>query len=57
MSQKSLSLEVLPETFAICRLEVTQSLTDWAEGGFVSITRTAEELSIVCSQDRVPSGY
>lgn len=29
----------------------------WAEGsGFVSITRTPDELSVVCAEDRVPSG-
>lgn len=29
----------------------------WADGpGFVSLTRTADELSIVCASDRVPAG-
>ncbi len=51
-----LTLSVLPETLAICRLEREASVPDWATGGFVSITRTSDELSIVCDERAVPSG-
>jgi len=40
---------------AICRLEKDGGIPGWALGGkFVSITRTSEELSVVCPQIQVP---
>lgn len=57
MPEISLTLDVLPETLAICRLPPDAPLPDWAVGGgLVSITRTAAELSIVCRAERVPPG-
>jgi hypothetical protein len=48
-------LILLPETLAICRLETTASIPDWATlGRFWSITRTEEELSVVCPEAHVP---
>lgn len=49
-----LTLSVLPETLAICRLEHEASVPMWATGRFVSITRTSNELSIVCNEREVP---
>jgi hypothetical protein len=50
-------LVVLPLRLAVCRLGPKDPLPGWATGGeFCSITRTADELSIVCSQDLVPDG-
>ena len=54
MSGRRVSLELLPDTFAICRLNPDAAIPDWAQGEFVSITRTPEELSIVCRQEDVP---
>src|SRR5512147_2215470 len=56
-----LTLSVLPETLAICRLAREASVPSWAgdgiaTGGFVSITRTRDELSIVCNERDVPPG-
>lgn len=52
----SLTLLVLKDVFAICRLSPVDACPAWAAGGpFVSVTRTDEELSIVCLQDAVPS--
>ena len=52
-----LTLTVLPERFAICRLDAKAPLPSWAtDGDFVSITRTPEELSIVCAERNVPAG-
>ncbi len=48
------TLELLPDTFAICRIDIDVAVPDWASGDFVSITRTTDELSIVCDQERVP---
>ncbi len=50
-------LAVLPLRLAVCRLGPHEPLPGWATGAdFCSITRTADELSIVCSQDLVPAG-
>ena len=49
------ALILLPETFAICRLEPKAAIPDWAHGELVSITRTREELSIVCCQEQTPA--
>src|SRR5512136_2343443 len=51
-----LTLTVLPETLAICRLSADEAVPDWAMiGEFVSITHTADELSIVCAEENVPA--
>lgn len=43
--------------YAIAQLEPTAAAPDWADGeGFVSISRSAEELSVVCLGERVPAG-
>jgi hypothetical protein len=52
-----MEVAVLPETLAVCRLHASDRIPSWAlelHEGFVSITRTADELSIVCPQDAVP---
>ena len=52
-----LTLIILRETFAICRLDKDAPIPDWAfQGGLFSITRTKDELSIVCPQINVPKG-
>jgi hypothetical protein len=50
---------VLSEQLAICRFAPDTSIPAWAtngDGGFSSIVRTADELSIVCAEARVPGG-
>jgi uncharacterized protein len=50
-------LTILPDTFAICRLDSDAIIQAWATAGnFSSISHTAEELSIVCLQTLVPDG-
>ncbi len=52
-----LNLSVLPEVFAICRLDRDTPIPVWAlTGHFFSITRSPDELSIVCPQTNVPAG-
>ena len=43
---------------AVCPAETRDGLTAWVDhaGDFVSVTRTTEELSIVCAIDVVPTG-
>jgi len=52
--EKPLTLVVLPECYAICRLAADAPWPAWAIGNFVSVTRTADELSVVCPQKAVP---
>ena len=52
-----LSLQILPETLAVCRLDANTPLPDWAlRGSFNALTRSADELSVVCPQAGVPQG-
>jgi hypothetical protein len=52
-----LALTILPGLYAVGRLPTSAPIPDWAVGDwFFSITRTADELSILCPQDHVPDG-
>lgn len=47
----------LPGRFAVCRLAPDAPIPEWStKSDFFSITRTSDELSIVCQQDSVPEG-
>lgn len=48
------TMEALDGSYAICRLAAADPLPDWAQGEFVSVTRTKDELSVVCLQSQVP---
>lgn len=49
------TLTLLPESLAICRLPPQAAVPVWAQGGgFHSLTRTDQELSIVCPEGMVP---
>jgi uncharacterized protein len=57
MTNLKLTLSCLSDILAICRLEADAPIPSWADGGnFTSITRTADELSVVCSFQDVPAG-
>lgn len=52
-----IKLKVLDGAYAVARLAPADPIPDWADGaGFVSISRTEDELSVVCLQERVPQG-
>jgi hypothetical protein len=52
-----LRLHQVPGRFAVCRLGADAAIPEWATGAiFLSVTRTGDELSIVCAEDRVPIG-
>ena len=52
---KKLNLSLLPHMYAVCQLHPDKHIPYWSLlGDFVSLTRTHEELSIVCQQDNVP---
>ena len=57
MTTQPRTLTLMPDTFAVCRLNADASVPTWASAGkFFSMTRTAEELSVVCPQSLVPDG-
>jgi uncharacterized protein len=54
---RSLELTLFRAPFAICRLAPSATTPSWAAGEiFCSITRTAEEVSVVVEESRVPAG-
>lgn len=52
-----LPLELVPDTLAVCRLDAGVPLPRWAEApsAFLTVSRTAEELSITAVQRLVPA--
>jgi hypothetical protein len=52
-----LTVLIHKQLYAICRLGPEEAIPGWASAReFLSISRTARELSIVCEQEKVPSG-
>jgi uncharacterized protein len=52
-----LTLTLLSDRYAICRLDPNAEVPPWsANGQFVSISRTPDELSIVCLEANLPYG-
>ena len=52
-----LKFRVLSEKLAVCQLAAGSPVPEWALAqGFFCVTQTAEELSIVCAETRVPPG-
>jgi hypothetical protein len=57
MPTKKFTLSILPESLAICHFDKASPIPEWAKDlSFCSITRTKDELSIVCPQDKIPGG-
>jgi hypothetical protein len=54
----SMHLEVVEIRLAVCRLDAGSDVPSWVDqsGDFTSVTRTMDELSVVCALDRVPEG-
>ncbi|HHX25017.1 MAG TPA: ACT domain-containing protein [Thermoanaerobacterales bacterium] len=52
--EKQLTIKVFEETLVVCRLDKSAQVPDWTEGNFLTITRTPDELSIVCCQENIP---
>ena len=51
-----LTLSVLPGEYAVCQLSPTHAVPGWATAGeLFSVTRTPDELSVVCSAQAVPA--
>jgi hypothetical protein len=57
VAEIKLTLSVMKGSLAVCRLDRLSEIPQWAlSSAFVSITRTLDELSIVCPQEHVPEG-
>lgn len=53
----TLELHILPQALAVCRLAPGAQIPAWALAGPLwSLTRTPEELSVVCAAEAVPAG-
>jgi len=56
VSVRKLKFSLVPGSFAVCRLPAKAAVPEWAlHGPFFSVTRTPDELSIVCLTAEVPS--
>jgi hypothetical protein len=56
MLRHKLTLLLMPGLHAVSRLASDDPLPTWAAGEFLSVTRTADELSVVCREEAVPQG-
>jgi uncharacterized protein len=55
VEQLRLKFSLLTGNYAIARLAANALVPEWAtKGGFTSVTRTADELSIVCPIENLP---
>jgi hypothetical protein len=57
MTFHRLELLILDDRLAVCRLDRGDGVPSWAtRGDFFSITRTLDELAVVCPESIVPEG-
>ena len=54
----SIHLDAIDARLAVCRLDARSDIPSWVDrsSGFTSVTRTTDELSVVCAHDDVPEG-
>jgi hypothetical protein len=56
MAVEKLTLIVQHDLYGVCRLSPSDPIPDWSlQGEFFSVSRTAEEISIVCTEMQIPS--
>jgi hypothetical protein len=54
---KKLTLSILNDTFAICKFDIQTNISNWIsikKCKFMSITKTEDELSVLCDQSIIP---
>ena len=52
--EKKLTLKLLKDKYSVCRLNKNDEIPKWIfQEEFFSITKTDEELSVVCLQDKI----
>ena len=53
----NLTLQAVVKNYAVCKLQRDQEVPTWAtKGDLYAITKTSDELSIVCEEKYVPEG-
>ena len=56
MSEITLTMKLLKGKYGVCRLDKTDLIPEWAQkSDFFSITRTLDELSVVCAEENIPN--
>ncbi len=56
MIEERLIMKVIKGKYGVCRLDNIALIPDWSRNSeFFSITKTLDELSIVCPQDNIPN--
>ncbi len=56
MENKGLIMKLLADKYGVCRLGSNDDLPKWAKDGeFFSITKTLDELSVVCCENNIPA--
>ena len=56
MSSPKLNLSIIDGEFSVCRLAPSDAIPTWAtQGDFFTISRTYDELSVVCDSALVPA--
>jgi hypothetical protein len=56
MAEKILTMKLLKDKYGVCRLDKTELIPEWSKNSdFFSITKTGDELSIVCSETSIPN--
>ena len=57
MLKKILTMKLLKEKYGVCRLDKAELIPQWVTvSDFFSVTKTSDELSIVCNENNIPSG-
>jgi len=57
MTEKKLTIKLLDGVFGVCKLNNEDKIPEWAVNQhFYSVTKTADELSVVCLQEDIPDG-
>ncbi len=52
----ALTMKLLSGKYGVCSLGAFEAIPAWADNGeFYSITKTSDELSIVCSESNIPN--
>ena len=51
----TLRIVTLPGAYTVCRFSPGEPVPSWVAGPFTAVTRTPDELSVVCRAERVPA--
>ena len=55
MTEKALTMKLMEGLYGVCRLDKDEAIPEWvSQCSFYSVTKTLDELSVVCSQDNIP---